>query len=391
MTDIRRRNYQVFLTQEQENAARYIDNLASSSGHDVSKWDIFETFKDQGVGGFTLLTEKNKINEVFFKQVELRKTQVPPIKMGRAERDQLANAFHEIIHIDCKKMGENLINYEREAVLLYANYENYMHKIQDINHKLSLPPPSADSKLSQIDQILMDDFWELTDNIGTDFIQFKTAPIILRYVNKAQAADMTVPLGRFYVRLGTKSCSPTALPMNNPDHPNVSKNKHNHPHVCSTGKFCFGNMLTDFNKAVGACDYVKVMEFAKTVLTGYWPDNPYVPLDKFRDEFEARVKNEQAQEKMRKELEDKNSAAAKLARVAKARYPEATPEGQAAAARGEEIQAQPPYVWGGAGGGPTIGEGLGIRISENWDNPAQAPPPHDPNLLQTDANREIPF
>lgn len=318
MRDVRKKNYDIFddagrKKQFVVRALNYIDQLGALTGIDISDWNVIDIFKDPESDKNLIFTDKNKINELFFKALSTEKTkEKPKSNLTKDQTDKLQNVFKTMFktkYNNLKRVVDEKMNNANNA---YHNYMDYMGQARDNQEKLDATKDSTSEMIEKIDSVIADPFWELTGNIGNDYVEFKTQEIVLTHVDEGQKIDMTVPMGRFVVRAHIGHSTPHVKCYAYDSVYTDSKQKNMilsaqnalyHPHVDRAGTMCFGNMMNDYNKAIKDGDLEKVMGFCKLVLNKFYPDNPFIMLYRFRDEYQQRVKNEQALEEQTKKNE----------------------------------------------------------------------------------------
>lgn len=270
-------------------AQRYIDRLASISGTDISDWElsVFNNPASSIDNGIHI--DKNKINACFFAELErldkLKDAPATPLSNIPAEHLERVKMHMESVAYKAKKNyieKSNMLGEELRMVI------NRQHEIVYERRRLTdaicgTRNVTGQSLVEQIDKIIGTGFWTLGDDCGSGYYSFYTPPITLFYQNEAQAADITVPMGRFRVDLNWDNKGIIVFQHRE----NLRFGDYIHPHVSVDGRICFGTMELDYLRAVEVCDYVKMMEFTRIVLSRYWSDNPYQYLYRFKEAFEA--------------------------------------------------------------------------------------------------------
>lgn len=332
MHEARKMNYEVFGECETPSrrkefvaALAYADQLSAITGADISQWNVFEVFKNSRSQHGFIHSEKNKINELFFTELEKRKAMVVKSDViTQAQRDKLAKVFD----VGARQERQRILNARDSAQVQandhYAAYIRHMHDWQRHEDSLLLPNSYVEKQIGQIEEALKDEFWELGTDIGSSYVRFHTKPVILRHVNKAQAIDMTVPMGRFQVDIHFGNMLINASPMKDRMHPNVEGARgHFHPHIGADSKVCFGNMQNDLNKALIERNFQRCLHYTKAALTNYNVDSPYVRLDVYRDAVAERARHEQALKEAAEARKAEERAAKNRAKRAKKDEPDA--------------------------------------------------------------------
>lgn len=298
MQDVRDHGYRPWndVGAEIVNAFHYLEKIANLAEVDISNWEVCYLLQVGHNYTDFAITDENKINGIFFKEVEKRKAlgphEVNCIPVSRLEEIKEQAASIESARIDSLSMITN--TGRKLAAKLFSNYELIISQSEAANRELSkirFNGFKADGTrhVRMLNQILgvRNRFFTLAGSpgdVGRDCFVFKTKNVVLSHTNRNAAIDITVPLGKFHVYYYHQSKAVYVYPE--PNGKNVVVNDgYFHPHVSTDGIPCIGDNKGDFVGALQKGDLKTVFLILSHVLTSYNDGNPYAGLYEFRDKL----------------------------------------------------------------------------------------------------------
>lgn len=267
-------------------AAKYIRNLSSASGIDISHWNILELFKL----GDAIETDKIKINKIFFlskdhkpKYEGLTIAQVRALDnfyvRGRDEASNHALKRHQNFVIQSTAHSEQALNMLKLARSEWLKYESSLGQKRNFS--------------AEVEDIIKGGFYKLR-SVANGMLEFATPEITLSYINIQHKAKYSVNLGSFLVRVDLASSLVRVLKReNNTLISNYSSGSlYYHPHVAHDGVVCFGEEREIYNELICTGRVHPALEILQSVLCTFEESNPYCQLSKFKEEIDKREKKE---------------------------------------------------------------------------------------------------
>ena len=280
-------NYTIFKRMGNDNRTdhimviNYIQNLAGSSGADISDWDIMALF---GKGsGNELYKDKREINSRFFQEFRNRQSAAVATDISQRIQNNLKNHAMRLIQRKTQELQSRKDTYLRSAKDYYNSYENYVKEAFNAELEIRTMAGRPIDFGSQVNAIVAERFWNLI-NVTDTAIVFETAnDIVCREVNKAARVDISVNLGKFKATLDMTSMS---LKVNGSGNNINLAGRDNgelaHPHV-RTGNICWGNAQSTVQKQLSMGELIPVFRLLASLLTTYNGDNPYASLAVFKE------------------------------------------------------------------------------------------------------------
>lgn len=269
----------------------YIDKISRLAGVNIDHWNIKEIFDDPATG--YLHSDKGQINKIFFDKLERAKS-------GQdldAEFSALAPHAFALVHHGWERaknytgdeLGQKVSKSQQDMAKTRSDYEKsvstairYQAQIE-ANRSLD-----AGYFKENMLSILRDKFYELAD-FGRVW-KFATKPITLKYVNEAQAANLSVEMGKFMVEFNPVEMDIRVKSFaNNIFHENDEGYSYIHPHVARDGIVCYGNLLSRFNQARALFDIPEMMRCTQNAIMYYCHENPYIHLHSFQEIRTGRI------------------------------------------------------------------------------------------------------
>lgn len=288
--DIIAGRYRVFSRMKDEEKARnigvvkYIENLASMAGVNISEWDCMELFRT-GDTGNKLIDDKNEINRLFFAKVEELAVNSPAPTAGQILTDEMKQAIRaaEARHVTTLLANEqrNADQQLRYAMDKYREHENFLKKAGEhfaAMHRLS----SQSSNLEgQISQVLESPFWQFIGVVGGNKITFVTrSDIIIRYTNAAAGIDISLNFGRYKVEFNVADFSLKVFGYER----NINSAGYIHPHISgSSGGICWGTAANTATRLLASCQFAEPMTLLATILSNYNAASPYHSIERFQE------------------------------------------------------------------------------------------------------------
>lgn len=319
MKDVRKANYDVFQNCESSNhrneligTMHYIDHLAQMAHVNIANWPVLQIFKNKRSEKEFIHTDRNKINEIFFAELERIRLGggVETFKLTTNEHDVFAETFRQLHGIRRNQLEERYKTNLNKSTSDYSNYTRAIAEAAKAKREIDgFETGNYQDQIQQVDEIIAAGFWKCDKlDVGTSYLQFETDLIVLTQKNDAAKINIELPMGKFVCRLRMQDDPISLLVLAWDKIFSIEKSGniilgsgHYHPHVNADGRVCFGTMLTDFTKAAIDRDLVKIMEFVRLAICRYYNNNPFVYLHSFRDELEARRTREQEKKKARDE------------------------------------------------------------------------------------------
>jgi len=269
--------------------------------------DLTEVKRKNQIKKVSYLEEMARLLEVKLDDIDLRKvlkfsgneiqntqTDINKILAEFKREDFVEEVTEELSETNVKKidellksrLGSGLRDLERTLESKKRDYTRFSEAVNKALFEIS----SATEKIRQakdadyseyqemITKILEDKRFKLK-SVNDDSIDFYIdEDIINTYKNPRLDVDLRVNLGRFLLRVTVNGgFSVKGLGAEN----NIVVSSYIHPHIGSDGKICLGNMQDLMNEAASNNDLFSMLDVAYQVLTNYYHENPYRPLDEF--------------------------------------------------------------------------------------------------------------
>lgn len=275
-------------------AVQYIETLATTTGTKIDNWDIFKIFAKPN-SKTQVVTDKNKINKIFFANVPAasdvqnpsakeKSVRVEPHKTTRtlAKIAAAVKKIHEFTHQDSDKayniwtQSRSSARYmmkeaQRHLILArsaYADYKGGRHVSEEFIGQ-------------QIEQTIGGGFWEFV-GVEDGVISFATRNnIIVSHSNPKAKVNLRVNLGKFKVHYYLDGGEGVIAVEEKSG--NIEIDDCIHPHV-EGGVVCWGNASDRVCEAVEKYEISVVMALLQSILCSYNDANPYIELDSFQKE-----------------------------------------------------------------------------------------------------------
>lgn len=310
ISEIRQKKYQIFPDAKHNNALKYIQSLSDMTRTNISTWDILEMFKK----GDAIEFDKTKINQLFFayrEQVKPTLTHTIPYSTLRQLVKNRKEGIKEAI-----RDNERKISKLKETVRRYNNDVNHnlgrISKLERVIAKLSDNP--ADT-IGAIRTVIKDNYWTPIPS-REGHIAFESQPVVMTYVNPAQAIDLRVPMGTYKMIIDiNKFMVSWASGKDNLGEERI----HPHANIRAHYKYmeqgtdsiddfhihpgCFGNIQQPWEEAILSRDLVTLMRLAAEYIQAYNNDSPYLGLASFNIYYQNKI-NREVQCETQKELRE---------------------------------------------------------------------------------------
>lgn len=295
MRDIRLCNYSHFNTGNERkdknlmNAFKYIDSLASDVGHDITKWNVLEVFKNPNDLPY-IHTDKKKINMIFFntQREEIRTKPKQDVDIPDSVKTFLSNMFtdsrQDAIRRAQRDVNSAICNLNRWT----DEYTNRIIRVNKAKDNLRRIQGLKDNVAELLESAMKNPFFIFSE-MDEEYrcIKFLTPPITLRYKNAKEKVDLTVPMGVFKICLWLESLHMT---VDTHEDNLITPQGYYHPHVSSNGHICYGNARQALSRAVEAGDLEYIFEITAHCLQNYSDDNPHAHLYKFNKINEENIR-----------------------------------------------------------------------------------------------------
>ncbi len=266
---------------------QYLMELSSKVAFDINHWEITAMFRaPDGPENIALplsekrhilLTDKTKINQIFFTQYDLEKDDYSKQVASVIESfEKTQKEFcHGLDQTHLAQLKRNAESYRNEISRYIKNVESYCRYLRDSLLQEMAIKKGEYSALKQVTRILIECPFFKFKTVYNKQIQFETrAHVVLTEKNEAAGLDLSVDLGRFVASLDIGDSRIRILPGEN----NTIYNGYYHPHVGSDGTICFGDQLPAYTEALIKGDYVEAFHFVMRAITHFNPGNPFVSL-----------------------------------------------------------------------------------------------------------------
>lgn len=265
---------------------RYIEHLASSTGIDISDWNILETF-GKGVGN-ELHTNRREINRRFFNKYRQIQNENPPQAFTLEARiqEELDNAARQLVtqQIECAKIEHD--NALSQAHRAYRRYLEQLAHAFERNQLIAGISRKTTDIGAQVKTIIQEGFWDYHSLEGTELTFITKNDVVCRHVNRSANIDIQVNLGKFRAIYDLRRGFVRVYGHEN----NIDLRSDNsrgtdglvHPHV-SSGDICWGRSGQTANRLMSQCELPELFRLLANLLMDYCDDNPYAHLYSFRD------------------------------------------------------------------------------------------------------------
>jgi hypothetical protein len=267
----------------------YIKHLSETASVNIAAWDIETLFGDKSnkKASLELIKVRNEINKIFFGEVERTKT-APDSQLANVEtilKNQLAASLKRRTD-EKKRMLENTINtrirdVDQYIIAMNDRIANIVNARKELAQLIGVG--TEDKILSDIKELLLGNFYQFHDIEGSTINFITKNDIINKLIQPSAGLNITVNLGKFRIALDMDRMKINIFPFSN--NVKVQRNGDNyfHPHVSSGTTVCWGNVSDQAGRMLGNMEVKNVMLLLATLLTTYNQDNPYAPLQSFKE------------------------------------------------------------------------------------------------------------
>lgn len=263
----------------QQNAAKYIDTLASLTGTDIDLWKVSDLYNSAG----KFPRDKGELNKLFFARKE-RERILPPESL----RPEEVRAISKVLeNAKSRAHGEAYERWRRLADQRADLNQKLVHKglemlLADQRYKRS-KFLSVSKLVSELDQVLSHGFFSLYDYSFGD-ITLITRPVGITYWNENQGRNNVVNLGQFSV---TFSISQGWLKEQvRPHKDNVYYGYNYHPHIDGEQEVCYGQSRIRADKYREEFRLDDLCALIQHVLCNYNEESAYVMIYNLEESFQ---------------------------------------------------------------------------------------------------------
>lgn len=273
---------------KQINAVNYIQFLSSTTGIDISEWDIREVFTGSKRQFYT---DKKAINKAFFAEADRRKQDVGTMDLEFARI--VDSQTKRISQSRLRRLKEQLDSHLQSASNLQSRLTESLRIISEKGREIRALDGREDGLMSgHIKNIIDSGRWKLGDDIekvrseaSRDQITlYSTSDIVITEKNKLAGIDHTVNLGRFKVGIFYDSGLYIEV-MRWKD--NFAVSNHIHPHIGTGGDPCWGQAGDEIRRLYLDFNLTEVFKILDSILFDYNDSNPYVPIYSFIQYLES--------------------------------------------------------------------------------------------------------
>jgi hypothetical protein len=257
-----------------ENLA-YIQQLASNTGTDISKWDMsrFEPVSQ----------DRRAINKLFF-SISAEK----PAENTASVSEEVVQQVKKAVALYGEQRHKALItstqysldSFIRDARELNRRAQEMLENARGERNKLDYLQKIGPSLFwEEIEKVLHDPFWSYKAVIGNVLYFTTRNPIVLVESNPKAGLKREVPMGKYTAALNLQSGSIRVGAEQ--DNPKVSGGYY-HPYIGNDGTVCWGNASETANQFLVKSEYGQLFKLLATLLSNYHPETtPYVRLHDF--------------------------------------------------------------------------------------------------------------
>ena len=249
----------------------YLDFLASSTGTDISKWDLRK---------FNKMTDKKKINQIFFeyknkiesetnkKEVKLDKRK---LKVAKVDPTKLV-----------KKLEKNTEKSFERITKLYQKIEEINSIIVDNRKKINKLNKNGETIIEdEVNKIVQQGYWT-NPIIEKNILYLNTTNDVILTVNEnSGGGKKQINMGKYALAINLKDFRMKILPYEN----NLSTRYDRciHPFV-SDGHICWGNAYQMESKFRNELNIFKLTNLLYSLLSAYdIHAHPFAPIHDFNE------------------------------------------------------------------------------------------------------------
>jgi hypothetical protein len=227
-------------------------------------------------------TDKNAVNQVFFKWFEAR----PKAELTLTDADK--ELFANIISV--KSTQEYLSTVKardvqlRNAVDATNSVQSYLRSMMEYQEKIDRLDGKSSWNLTETIKKAVADGWytydsELTSRYNSTRLNhrdhglvFTTPHVQCKYVNQAAGINKSLDFGRYQVVYVPSNGMVFVLKLEN----NINVDGYYHPHVTTSGSVCWGNGANAMGSAVKLHKVDEILQILRVILENYNADSPYI-------------------------------------------------------------------------------------------------------------------
>jgi hypothetical protein len=260
---------------KQIDKVHYIDTIARQLEVDLSTQNLFELFpsKDNQI-----TCNHSDINKILVNFEPPKEKDQPIQKLSKTQVEKLKSAAN-YWNTQQKTQLQNQINsYNLDIRGCYNSANSYIEqKIRCIEQLNQITDNPETTFINQVEEILATQKYRLA-RIDSDKIIFDiNDDIINTYKNPKAGIDIRVNLGKFSLQIKWRNMRSTLIRREK----NIRAYEYFHPHYCSSGNPCLGNLSEIMEEAQVNKDLVKIVEINESLMKNYNSGNPYASLEKF--------------------------------------------------------------------------------------------------------------
>ena len=262
-------------------ALKYIQNLASSSGTNISYWDVDDIFKDTD-DKFPI--DRSKINKIFFqakkKYSAAEGSNLDPAFVASLQevQESVKKSFVE----QCQKEHDQCVERAKRCLI---DYERALRLANQQMIKMRMTDNETGFLTGQIKKLADTSRWDNFKIDGHIFSAVTKTPVVLNHIHKEDGIDHTLLMGHYRVFCDVRSYTVTAGIEKEVSPPYASRFQgtldHCHPHVNMGGGICFGSLSEAITLSQAEQNIVDVFDIVEQVLRNYNDDDAYTGLYRF--------------------------------------------------------------------------------------------------------------
>lgn len=299
MREVREKNYEIFpketalsILNIQKGTLKYIEHLAAITETNIATWDPFAVFaKEDGL----FPRERNKLNQLFFSHRERVKDSVASEILPQPDDERIMSLCASVNKLFAKSIETTMKKHESQIQDLERHMNNKSMELQRAQENYSralLAKSGMKQKQKEglsvhesVKRVIRDGWWTLAPDSDQSegMLVFLTPEVTLSQINEKAAVNFVVPMGRYLVKLTTRSQSLKVRVNAYDKNPLCPESGLYHPHVNSSGEVCAGDAGKELTLAETTFDVEKIMRLLKAILTTYNDDNPYQELSTFQE------------------------------------------------------------------------------------------------------------
>lgn len=266
---------------ETVNSVQYLEELSTLTRANLESWDLsvfIDRAKYTESKEFVIRYDKNRINQIFWEQMEARKKAV----LIAPEIDTILQ--EDIIRLQTETLQNiheteilNSQHYINQANTEYAKVANSLriantHRLKA--EKLIGRHRNLKERLGAIHEL---GSWQYVGATGAVVIFQLTQDVILTYKNDPTKEHYRVNLGSFRAELDIVAAALHVKAIKP-----VLFNGYYHPHLNQKGQVCWGTAISSVTNRLIEGDYKTVFSVLYSILTNYNQNSPYVTIQQLQ-------------------------------------------------------------------------------------------------------------